>query len=121
MIENSDLFPDAPESFKRKCAMRRRSLASEQRAKKHAQTVYARELNVWLLTYQGSRESPRFHALKRAKEDILMTKAIQTGEQGARQIYKYLEHEPFDERVGYMRPVYALPHHSSITASHDPS
>lgn len=120
MPKTEGIFGDEPDKFKMACAMRRRHQLAEQRADSFAKTVYVRELNVWLLTYQGSRDSQRFRTLKRAQEDILMAQASRTREQGGRKIYKHLDYAPFDERVGYMRPVYALPRQPSTTAPREP-
>ncbi|MDD3181565.1 MAG: hypothetical protein PHD48_01995 [Alphaproteobacteria bacterium] len=121
MPPSENIFPPEPPSFSRARAMRKRGDLAEKRANNYAKKNYVQSLNLWILSYKGFYRGTVFASVKRAKEDVLMSKANKAVRNGRHEIYKYLAFEPFDERIGYTQPTYALPRSSSTTASRDPS
>lgn len=116
------IFSKEPATFRHRRIQRYRALLAEKRAAAFAQHL-ARSTRRVFLPHQRdlARAENNIFRLQTADQAEIEADLNQIRADGLRRIYDYLDYEPFDPRVGFMRPVYAVPRHSSTTALRTPS
>lgn len=116
------IFSREPDTFRQRRIQRHRALLAEKRAAAFAQHLARTTRRVFLPHQRDlAKAGNNSFTLQTTHQDAFEEKLGQIRMNGLRRIYDYLDYEPFDPRVGFMRPVYAVPRQSSTTAPREPS